>query len=302
VNPIAHAAGAFGGLIIAALTVSFVNRRLGGRSPSLRQLASLIRQEDLTPAHADRFLFRSAPILALATISLAALFIPIGPRLIGLDATTGLFFFVVLLSPFVVAMMNAGWAGNGKHGLFGVFRAAAHLVSYEVPLGFAAIGPVMSAQSLSTTRIVEAQSSLWYVVWQPLGLVLFVIASLFASFRHPFDLAQADTELAGGVLAEYSGRRLLLFRLALDGLFALLMAMAVVLFLGGWHGPLLPGPVWMILKTICLAALALAMARRFPRLGHDQMLAFSWKVLLPASLLNVALVGVLALLLPARLQ
>lgn len=258
----------------------------------------LLRQENLLPRKADTFLFRSAPFIALSVVALTALVLPLGPNLIGFDPSIGLFYFVILLSPFVVAMMNAGWSQNSKEGLFATFRAAAYLISYEVPLGFAAIGPVMAAQSLSTEQIVNSQASLWYVIWQPLGLIIYVLAAMFVTFRHPFDSALGGSELEGGVFAEYSGPRLLLFKFALDAIFLILMGMGVVLFFGGWQGPLLPAPLWMVLKTFVLAALVLWAGRFLPRLRHDQILSLSWKILLPASLLNITLVGILTLLIP----
>lgn len=258
--------------------------------------AALLRREDVVPPHADGFLFRSAPVIALATVGLAALVIPVGQGAIGFDPGIGLFYFIVLLSPFIIAVMNAGWSQNAKVGLFASFRAAAHLISYEVPLGFAAIGAPMAAQSLALGPIVAAQSRLWFVVWQPLGLIIYLAAALFVCYYHPFDDALAGSELEGGALAEYTGPRLLLFTLARKGMFLLLMAMAVALFFGGWQGPVLPGPLWFALKTFLLSALVLALSRFAPRLRHDQMLAFCWKVLVPASLLNIALVGVLTLI------
>jgi NADH-quinone oxidoreductase subunit H len=259
---------------------------------------TLLRQEHLRPAHADRFLFRSAPFLMVAVVALDYLVLPFGPRLISFDPAIGLFYFLVLLSPFVVAMMNAGWSQNGKEGLFGTFRAAAYLISYEVPIGFAAIGPVMAAQSLSTQRIVVSQVHLWYVVWQPLGLVIYLLAALIIAFHYPFDSALGGDELEGGVLSAYSGARLLLCKIALHAMFFMLMAMGVVLFFGGWQGPLLPSPVWFLLKTVMLAGLVSWGSRFFPRLRHDQILALAWKVLLPASLLNITLVGILVLIIP----
>ncbi|MDQ6660928.1 MAG: NADH-quinone oxidoreductase subunit H [Chloroflexota bacterium] len=258
----------------------------------------LLRQENIMPRRTDSFLFRSAPFIALTVVALTALVIPLGPHLIGFDPSIGLFYFIVLLSPFVVAVMNAGWSQNSKEGLFSTFRAAAYLVSYEVPIGFAAIGPVIAAQSLSTQHIVQAQAGLWYVVRQPLGLLIYLLAALFTSFRHPFDSALSGSELEGGALAEYSGARLLLFKFSLDAIFLILMGMGVVLFFGGWQGPLLPGPLWFALKTLALATVVLWIGRFFPTLRHDQMLTLSWKVLLPASLVNITLVGILALLIP----
>ena len=258
----------------------------------------LLRQENLLPQNADFFLFRSAPFIALCVVALTALVIPLGPHLIGFDPSIGLFYFIVLLSPLVVAMMNAGWSQNSKEGLFATFRAAVYLISYEVPIGFAAIGPVMAAQSLSTQRIIESQSGLWYVVWQPLGLIIYLFAALFVTFRHPFDSALGGDELEGGVFAEYSGSRLLLFKMVLDAIFLILMAMGVILFFGGWQGPFLPGPVWMIVKTFALSAIVLWLTRFVPRLRNDQILTLSWKILLPASLVNITLVGILVLLIP----
>lgn len=258
----------------------------------------LLRQENLEPRNADNFLFRSAPYITWAVIALTALILPLGPQIIAFNPTIGLFYFIVLLSPFVVGIMNAGWSQNGKEGLFATFRAAAYLISYEVPIGFAAIGPVMAAQSLSTQRIVESQAGLWYVVWQPLGLAIYLSACLFVTLRHPFESAIGGSELEGGVFAEYSGTRLLMFKMALNALFLILMAMGVVLFFGGWQGPFLPAPVWFVLKTFVLAALVLWGTSFLPRLRIDQILLFSWKVLLPASLFNITLVGILALIIP----
>ena len=258
----------------------------------------LLRQENLVPRNADYFLFRSAPFIALAVVLLIALVLPLGPDIIGFNPSIGLFYFLVLLSPFVVALMNAGWSQNSKDGLISTFRAAAYLISYEVPIGFAAIGPVMAAQSLSTQQIVQSQAHLWYVVWQPLGLVIYLLSALFVTFRHPFDSALGGSELEGGVLAEYSGPRLLLFRFALDAIFLLLMGMGVLLFFGGWQGPLLPAPIWFMLKTFLLAASVLWIGRFLPRLRNDQMLTLCWKILLPASLVNITLVGILTLLIP----
>lgn len=293
-----------GALLLGAYFVAVLDRlsNLGLRQAPLAlvsplsEAVGLLRQEDLIPSGADGFLFRSAPLVALGAVALAALVIPIGPHAVGFDPSIGLFYFIAVLGPFVVAMMNAGWSQNSKEGLFGTFRAAAHLVAYEVPLGFAAIGPVMDAQSLSTVHIVAAQSTLWYGVWQPLGLLIYLVAMLVVSYRHPFDIPQGGSELEGGVLGEYAGPRLLLFRIALDALFLVMVAMAVVLFLGGWHGPLLPGPVWFVAKTALLAGLVLGVTRFLPRLRQDQMLGLAWKVLLPATFVNLVWVGVLSLL------
>ena len=297
-----NAAGTLALLVGASYCIAMLRRWIVNGATAARSAwwlpyaegRALLRQHAAMPDGSDRLLFTSAPWIAIVTVALAALVVPLGPALVPFDPSIGLFYFIVVLGPFVVAMFCAGWSQNSKAGVFGAFRAAAVLLAYEVPLGFAAIGPVMDAGSLSTVRIVEAQASLWYGAWQPVGVAIYLIAALMMSYTHPFDIPQAE-DIEGGVFAEYGGVRLLLFRIALDALFALLMAMGVVLFLGGGNGPLLPAPLWFVMKTAALAGATLFVAHRVPRLRHDQMLTLSWKILLPASLVNVAIVGVLIL-------
>ena len=261
---------------------------------------SLLRAQVAVPARPDTALFRSAPFVALGAVMLAAWVVPFGPGRVGGDPAVGLFLFLALLAPVVVALANAGWSTNGKFGVVAGIRAVAHIVAYEVVLGFALLGPAMVAESLSVVRIIEAQRALWNVVWQPLGLVLYLVSVMMAAYRAPFDTPFAGSELAGGVLAEYGGARLLVFRAALAALLFLVAAVGAALYLGGWHGPpvigrFLPGPAWMLLKSYALVALMLWVGRRMPRVGHEQMLAFSWKIVLPVSFVNLTLVGVLML-------
>lgn len=288
--------GAYGISVLEQIVLRGSRKLIRAVTSPLAEAVALLRKENVSPGGADRFLFGSAPCIALASVALAALIVPVGPELAGFDPTIGLFYFIAILAPFVISMMNAGWSQNSKVGLFGTFRAAAHLISYEVPLGFAAIGPVMAAESLSTVRIIDGQAGLWYAVWQPLGLTIYLIAALFVTYRRPFELPQSGSELDGGVLSEYSGPKLLLFKISLRAILFLISAMGAVLFLGGWHGPLLPAPAWLLSKTFAIAAVLLTAGGRLPRLRHEQMLTLSWKVLLPASLVNVALVGIVMLL------
>lgn len=261
----------------------------------LARAGRLVGRTDVVPSKADGGLFWSAPLLAVALVLMAAAVIPLGPGLVVADLNIGLFYFIVLLAPFVIGLMNAGWGANSKYGVLGAFRAAAHLLAYEVPFGFAAIGAPMAAESLSLVRIVEGQAGVWYGVWQPLGLAVYVVSAAVISYRPPFDLPDAD-DLAGGVLADVAGPRYLLLRGSMLALWVLVAALGTVLFLGGWYGPLLPGPAWIVLKT---AGLMLAMAwvgHRLPRLRVDQMLGLSWKVLLPATFVHISLTGILILL------
>lgn len=261
----------------------------------------LARARPISPRRPDGSLFHSAPVVAAAAVALAAWVVPFGPSIIANDTPIGLFIFIVVLGPVVVALANAGWGANGKYGLFACLRAISHIVAYEVVLGFAILGPAMAAESLSLVRIVEAQHQWWFGVWQPLGFALYLVSALMASYRRPFDTPLAGSEIAGGVSAEYSGPALLLLRGALAALLFLVAAVGAALFLGGWFGPpvvgpLLPGWAWMLVKTYALVAFLLWVGRRTPRFGHEQMLAFSWKVVLPLSFVNLGVVGILILL------
>ena len=296
---------AAGGYGVAVLERWIAPAGAGARSPRaliqpLASAARLLRSSDTIPARADAALFRSAPFVALATLALAASTVPFGPAPAS-DSPVGLFLFIVLLGPFAVALANAGWGTNGKYGLVASIRAISHLVAYEVVLGFAILGPVMAAESLSLTRIVAAQERLWFVAWQPLGLVLFLASALFTIYRQPFDTPVSD-EIAGGALAGYGGARLLVFRATLSILLFLVAAVGAAIYLGGGYGPpgvgpLLPAAVWMLLKTYILVALLLWVGYRTPRFGHDRMLRFSWKIVLPAAFVNLTATGILLLVL-----
>lgn len=271
----------------------------GVLQPFVNTLAVLSRPETRL-AKADWLLFASSPVLAFVCVFLVFGIVPWGPDLSGRDLNVGLFFFLALLGPVVVALMNAGWAQNSKNGVLAAFRAGANLFSYEITIGFAIVGPVMQAQSLSMQRIVAGQGGLWYGLVQPLGLLIYFVAALMMSFRPPFDLPQAGSELGEGSLAEYSGARYGLFRLTLQALAFLLAAIGVAIFGGGWQGLpfigfLLPGWVWFSLKTLAFLALMIWVGYRLPRLRVDQMLALAWKIMLPLSLLNIVLVGVVLL-------
>lgn len=305
-SAVMSALGTLAWLIAAAYGVALLERliapadgaRAGARAfvQPAASAVRLLRARRTTPPRPDGALFGSAPVVALATVALVAFTIPLSPSATAASTPVSLFAFLVLLGPIAVALANGGWGANGAYGLVGSLRAAAHLVSYEVMLGFAILGPAMAAQSLSFAAIARAQHALWYIIWQPLGFVLFLASAFFTIYRRPFDLPMAGSELAGGVLAEYSGSALLLWRLALDGLLFLVGAAGALLYLGGWSGPpVLPGAAWLILKSYAIVALLLAIGRRVPRLRVDEMLVFSWKILLPVAFVNLALVGTLIL-------
>lgn len=260
----------------------------------MKELARELRRPVASPEGADRLLWWTAPVVAITSVLLAFVVLPLGPGLVLADLSVGVFFFMIVLSPFMVALMNAGWGANSKDGVVASFRAAAHIVSYEVVFGFAVLGPAMMAQSLSAVRIVEAQERVWFSVLQPGSFLIYLGAALILAVRYPVDLPFGGAELAGGVLAPYRGPARVLLVIARDLLVVAVALVGAIAFLGGWQGPVLPAPLWTALKTGALIALFLVIPRFLPRARLDQMLVFSWKVLLPLSLANIVFVGIVS--------
>jgi len=245
--------------------------------------------------NADRLLSPSGPWLALLGVTLAAVVIPFGPRLIGSDLTIGVFYFIVVVDFVVLGVALSGWGANTRGAVDSYYRITAQLVAYVIPLGLALVGTIMMARSLSTVSIVEAQRGLWFVLLQPLGFVLYLVTGLMQAYRAPFAEAFSPT-IGTGVLGVSNGWSAWAWRAALAGLLFVVAAMGTLLFLGGWLGPVLPGPVWMLLKTSAMMALMLYLGTRFRPLSTADMLRLSWRILIPAGLVNVLLVGGLILL------
>lgn len=244
---------------------------------------------------ADRWMLPAGPVSAIFGVTAALVVIPFGPNLVAADLDIGVFYFIVMIDFVVLGLSMGGWGANTPHGAEVYYRATAQLVAYVVPLGLAYIGAIMMAQSLSTVRIVEAQSDLWYIVVQPIGFILYLITASMQIFRLPF-LEPFSSTINFGVVRLYGGWKAWIWRLALSGLLFAVSAMGAVLFLGGWHGPWLPGPVWMLFKTIVILVLLVWSGGRFRPMTIDRMLQLSWKVLTPVGLVNVLIVGGLILM------
>ncbi|MBN9560550.1 MAG: NADH-quinone oxidoreductase subunit H [Alphaproteobacteria bacterium] len=282
--------------LIAGAVLTFGLERLGQRGgQELGPARPSASREPLDLPNADRWLLPAGPITALGGTALAMAVIPFGPDLIGRDLGIGVFYFIVVVDFVVLGIALAGWGANTADTVDACYRIIAQLVAYVVPLGLALVGTIMMARSLSTVRIVEAQAGLWFVVLQPLGFALYVVTGLMQSYRAPFLEPFAD-RIGGGVLGVAGGWPALIWRLALGGVLFLVSAMGAVLFLGGWHGPVLPGWAWMLVKTFGLMALMLCLGRRVRPCSTAEMLALSWKVLIPVGLVNVLVVGGLILL------
>mgnify|MGYP005848528691 CR=1 FL=1 len=282
--------------------IAFMQDRLGpnrvgpqGLLQPVADVLKLLTKEDIVPANADPWVYRLASFAVVVPALLVYTVIPFGPKLVIADLNIGVLFFVAAGSVGIVGVLMAGWGSNNKFALLGAMRAAAQIISYEIPLAFSIIGVVMLAGSLSTVSIVDFQGAWlglkWNILFQPVGFLVFFAAATAEVNRTPFDLMEADSEIVAGYHVEYSGIRFALFFLAEYLSSFAMAALAVTLFLGGWHGPVLPPWLWFIVKTYAVFFLFYWLRGTLPRLRVDQMMSFSWKVLLPLALLNVLLTG-----------
>jgi NADH-quinone oxidoreductase subunit H len=254
-----------------------------------------LSDDNTYPAHPDSWLYNAAPVIALLSMAASSVVIPIDRYLVGADIGIGLFYFIVVVDYMVLAVALGGWGSNVAQTLESCYRIVALLIAYVVPLGLAVIGPIMMAKSMSTQNIIYSQSSLWYIVTQPLGFALYVITGLMQVYRAPF-LEPFSDKLNYGIISTYGGWRGKLWRISFAGILFVVAAMGAVLFLGGWSGPLLPGFVWMLIKTFSVLIFMKWIGQKIKLKSSAQMLELSWKILIPAGLLNVLIVGGLILL------
>jgi NADH-quinone oxidoreductase subunit H len=207
----------------------------------------------------------------------------------------GLLFFLAMGSLSVYSALVGGFASNSGYALLGALRAAAQTVSYEVFMGLSALGTVVLAGSFDLRTIVLAQAQVPFVVYQPVGFVIFVIAGVAEMHRTPFDLPEAEAELVAGFHSEYSAMKFGLFFVGEYVSMVVIASATAALFLGGWHGPLLPPLVWFGLKVLAMLLLFVLIRGSLPRPRFDQLMSFGWKVLLPLSLLQLVVTGALVL-------
>lgn len=268
--------------------------RLGPRGwfQTLADALKLIGKEDVTPAGADKVVFKLAPMIILGIPVLTLAIIPFAEGAVAVDLNLGIMFFLALSAVNTFAFLMAGWGSNNKYSLLGGMRAVAQMISYEIPLIFSLLGVVMLTGSFNLNDIVRAQSSVPYIVLQPLGFVVYFIAGIAEVNRSPFDMVEAEQEIIAGPFTEYTGLRWGLFFLGEYANMFAVSAMATVMFLGGWQGPaFLPGWIWFFLKTGIIIFLMMWIRWTFPRLRVDHLMNLAWKVLLPLSLVNIVLTG-----------
>jgi NADH-quinone oxidoreductase subunit H len=302
-------------LLLMAAYLVLVERKLLGRiqvryGPNragkyglLQPFADTIKmmtKEDVVPDAADRVIFLLAPAVVAITALLMFAVIPFGPDitvyghtvpLVVTDINVGLLFVFALSSLGVYGAALGGWSSNSKYSLLGGIRGAAQMVSYELSLGLSLIPVVMEAGSFSLVDIVNAQTKLPYILLEPVAFAIFFISAIAEIKRIPFDLPEAENELGAGFHTEYSGMRFGLFFLGEYVHMQVLGGLIAVFFLGGWHGPLLPGPVWLAVKIVLVCLVMIWIRGTLPRLRYDQLMNLGWKVLIPAALLNVVFTG-----------
>jgi len=294
---------------------AFMQARLGpmrvGKWGLLQPIADavkLLTKEDMLPEKADPYIFRYAPYISVAATFITFAVVPFAPNWgVITDVNIGLLFVLSVSSVGVLALILAGWSSNSKYALLGGLRSSAQMVSYEVAMGLSLIGPLMLARTLSLSGIVAAQAAdgpLFYIFYQPLAFLLFLVAGIAENNRAPFDLPEAESELVAGFHTEYSGMRWSLFFMAEYAAMVVVSALATVVFLGGWY---FPGVRWLaggfnnlyvllslvvfIVKMAVLLYVYFWLRWTFPRYRYDQLMDIGWKWLIPASLLNIVWTG-----------
>ncbi|HMG36815.1 MAG TPA: NADH-quinone oxidoreductase subunit NuoH [Blastocatellia bacterium] len=266
----------------------------------------LLLKEDIIPLKADQIVFAIAPIISVAAALVVLAIVPWGAAWATIaNINIGLLFILAVSSVGVLGLVLAGWASNSKYSLLGALRSSAQMVSYEIGMGLSIIGALMFARSLSMEGIVEAQQAdqIWYVFFQPVGFLVYVVSALGETNRAPFDLPEAESELVAGYHTEYSGFRWALFFMAEYTAMIVTSAVAVTLFLGGWYiWPmyLIKNPtvyVWVSVVVFAVKIMLLIYAYMWfrwtwPRYRYDQLMELGWKWLIPAGLVNIVLTGV----------
>ena len=274
-----------------------------GYKGSLQPLADvfkLLSKEQFHTTSGVAWMMALAPAISVFTAIATVAIIPFGDvargevGLYGIDVSIGLLWAFAFGSLAFYGLMLGGWASGSKYSFLGAMRGAAQLISYEVAFGLSLLGVVMTTGSLSLTDIVHAQHNVWFIVPQFVGFCIFLVAGYAETNRPPFDLPEADAELVGGYNTEYGGMRFGSFFMAEYINMIIISALAVTLFLGGWHGPG-PGffdPFWVIAKMFIFLFLFVWVRATLPRFRYDQLMSFGWKVLLPLATLNALVTAV----------
>jgi len=260
----------------------------------------LFFKEDIIPSGADRVVFIIAPALPVITAFLALAVVPFGDTvhiaghaipLQVTDVNIALLWILGTTSMGVYGIVLGGWASNSKYPLLGGLRSSAQMISYELAQGISLVSVIVFTGTLSLASIVQQQEHLWFILYPTLFLsfVIYLLCGIAETNRAPFDLAEAETELVAGFHTEFSSMKFALYFLAEYANMMVVSGIAISVFFGGWRGPFLPPVVWFLIKLSLFLFFYVWLRATFPRLRYDQLMAFGWKVLLPASLLNLVI-------------
>lgn len=299
--------------------ISFMQSRLGpmeagphGTLQLVAEVGKWLQKEDVIPDRADRLLFKLPPFIVLGSTFLLFVVVPAGPTAVLADLPTGIFYVLAVSSVSVLGILIAGWASANKYAFIGGVRAAGQMIAYELPMILAVVGVVIQAETLNMQEIVYQQSGGsifgWdflgnpYVLTQFFGFLIFMVAIQAELAQTPFDMPIAESEVVGGYMVEYTGIRFLVFFLSEFAAAVGFSAIAATLFLGGWQLPEawgIPrtamhfiGPLVIFAKAITLTGVIFWVRFTLPRLREDQLQRFAWKVLIPASLANIAVTAI----------
>lgn len=299
---------------------AFIQNRVGpnrvgpyGFFQTIADLIKLLMKELIPIKQADKLLFNLAPFIVIITSFLALAAIPYAKGLHPIDLNIGVFYVMAISSMGVVGILLAGWSSNSKYSLLGAMRSGAQIISYELSVGLSLITICVLAGSMQLSTIVEGQSDLWFIfkghVPAITAFVIYMIAATAETNRGPFDLAEAESELAAGFHTEYSGIKFAFFFLAEYMNMFIVASLAATIFWGGWmplHIPglegfnhamdFIPPVLWYVGKTVVIILIMMWFKWTFPRLRIDQLLTLEWKFLLPLSLVNILIMSLIVLL------
>jgi len=298
-------------ILVAAMLIwverrllSFWQERLGpnrvGPFGLLQVVADMIKiftKEDWVPPFADKFSFVLAPAIIMTVILMSFSVVPFAPGVGVVDSNIGVLFVLAMASLGAYSVMLAGLSSDNKYALLGALRAAAQMISYEVFMGISILGVVALSGTFDLRQIVLAQEENgWYVIPQFIGFVIFLIAGVAESHRLPFDIPEAEQEICAGYHTEYSGMKFGMFFVGEYLGLVLISSLITVLFFGGWLGPaFLPPIFWFALKSFMFIAFFILLRAAIPRPRYDQLMTYGWLFLLPVSLLNLLITGIIIL-------
>jgi len=277
----------------------FIQERLGpnrlgpfGVFQTVADTLKLLTKEDIIPTQTDKWIFKTAPMFFIIVAVMLYAVIPMGQDMAIVDLSAGLLFFISVGALSTICILMAGWGSNNKWSLLGAMRSVAQMISYEIPLAFSLLGVVMITGTLNLGEIVKAQDKIWFFILQPLAFLTYFIAATAELNRGPFDMPEAEQELTAGAYTEYTGMRWALFFLAEYTNLVAVSALMATVFFGGWQGPLLPSWIWIIIKTYLIMLVFMWLKWTLPRIRMDHLMSFSWKVLIPVSLINIVITGI----------